>query len=770
MFLICSQNKYMYRKFLFAINAMLLFSFSIWANAQDSLPQPGDLPAEDFYLMKSGYASAFLNNRFRHFKTAQEVCTAFTANELNKETSPFEYYNPVVVLIPGEVGGKVGDCGVTTRLKNSNPSLISSELWRDIWGKEKSCPDGYSRISEDVCRCADATLCPKDPPPCECDGNPIYRGSGIKKQSEIDYESKGPGGLRFERNYDSKLKDIFFGPPSSVTALGFGWRHTYSRRIEVVTKFFRNGNTNVTLSVAYVIRPNSRITFREEGGNWKADPDVNESLIKTGTGWEIASSNNGSREFYNARGMLTSIVDYAGLIQKMEYSNTATPKDISAYEDMLISVTDHFGNQLKFTYDANAKLRTMTDPSGAIYHYDYDSVSLPLGSITYPDLMRRKYLYDEPEFSQNSEHYSLTGIVDENNVRYATYRYQNDKAILTEHAGGVNKYSMEYSALQTNVTDPLGTVRTYVFAPVAGAIKEIKQTQPGGSAESQSTTTYDGNGNIESNTDFKGMVTRYSYDMKRNLERSRTEAYGIVGQQRTTTTTWHSNLRLPMQIFEPLRVTSFSYDTPGRVLTKTEQPTLDIDGSKGANAVLTGSARKWTYTYYPNGQLWSVKGPRSDVADVTTYTYDEKGNLFTIKNAVGHVTTMQDYDANGRVGTIIEPNKVITTMTYWPRGWLKTRTVTAAGLAQATAYDYDGVGQLKLVTRPDASTVAYTYDDAHRLIRIADSLGNNIVYTLDNMGNRTKTEVKDPNGLLGRQGTRVIDVLNRLQQSTGAQQ
>ncbi|NHZ66462.1 DUF6531 domain-containing protein [Massilia genomosp. 1] len=749
----------MYKKFIFAINLILLFSLSFCVNAQDSLPQPGDLPLQKFYYMNSSYHASKLDGRSRNFNSADEVCAVFTEKELQHD---FRVYT-------NSVAGESSVCRVSS-YDRDRPDFTRTEPWRDIWGTNEVCPDGYLP-HQNLCRCANALLCPKDPPPCDCDGNPIYRASGIKKQSEVDYESKGPGGLRFERTYDSKLKAIFRAPPSSIAALGIGWLHTYSRRIEAVTQSFRNGDNNVTLSVAYLNRPNSRIIFHEEGGNWKADPDVNERLIKTGTGWEVGSLANGPREFYNARGMLTSIVDHAGLIQKMEYSNKTTPKDVSTLEDMLISVTDHFGNQLKFTYDANGKLRTMTDPSGALYYYDYEGTGSSLGSVTYPGLMQRKYLYDEREFALgDSPGHLLTGIVDENNVRYATYRYLRDKAISTEHAGGVNKYSMQYSDLRTYVTDPLGTERTYVFAPVAGAIKEIKQYQPGGSTVSLSTTTYDGNGNIESYTDFNGVVTRYSYDMKRNLEGSRTEAYGIVDQQRTTTTVWHSNLRLPMQIFEPLRVTSFSYDTLGKVLTKTEQPTLDIDGSKGANAVLTGSARKWTHTYYPNGMLWTVKGPRTDVSDVTTYNYDQKGNLSTIKNAAGHLTTLQDYDANGRVGTIIEPNKVTTTMTYWPRGWLKTRTVTAAGIAQATAYDYDGVGQLKLITLPDASTVAFTYDDAHRLIGIADSLGNNIVYTLDNMGNRTMTEMKDPNGLLARRGTRLIDALNRLQQSTGAQQ
>jgi YD repeat-containing protein len=34
---------------------------------------------------------------------------------------------------------------------------------------------------------------------------------------------------------------------------------------------------------------------------------------------------------------------------------------------------------------------------------------------------------------------------------------------------------------------------------------------------------------------------------------------------------------------------------------------------------------------------------------------------------------------------------VITTLTYRPRGWLKSRTLNGM---QTTAYDYDGVGQL----------------------------------------------------------------------------
>jgi hypothetical protein len=46
-------------------------------------------------------------------------------------------------------------------------------------------------------------------------------------------------------------------------------------------------------------------------------------------------------------------------------------------------------------------------------------------------------------------------------------------------------------------------------------------------------------------------------------------------------------------------------------------------------------------------------------------------------------------------------------------------------------------------------------------------LGNFIKYTLDNIGNRTLEEVKDPLGVPSRQVSRGIDALGRIQQTTG---
>ena len=71
------------------------------------------------------------------------------------------------------------------------------------------------------------------------------------------------------------------------------------------------------------------------------------------------------------------------------------------------------------------------------------------------------------------------------------------------------------------------------------------------------------------------------------------------------------------------------------------------------------------------------------------------------------------------------------------------------------------------MTQPDASWVGYDYDAAHRLMAVYDSFGNRIDYTLDNAGNRTGENAKDPGGVLRKQLARNLDALGRVQQATG---
>ncbi|UMZ10637.1 RHS repeat protein [Pseudomonas sp. MPFS] len=170
------------------------------------------------------------------------------------------------------------------------------------------------------------------------------------------------------------------------------------------------------------------------------------------------------------------------------------------------------------------------------------------------------------------------------------------------------------------------------------------------------------------------------------------------------------------------------------------------------------------YTYTALGQVSSIDGPRTDVSDVTSYIYDAQGNLTKITNALGQVVTLANFDSQGRAQSLTDPNGVVTILGYTPQGWLASSSIAGA----TTHYVYNAVGDLTQITAADGSFLAYTYDDARRLIAVTNILGETQNYTLDAMGNRTSVKVKDASGTLTRQQQRTYDELGRLFTQVGA--
>jgi YD repeat-containing protein len=585
-------------------------------------------------------------------------------------------------------------------------------------------------------------------------GNPINAGTGNKWQHETDL-SGGAFGLGFDRYYNASTT-------AAPSGLGAGWSHAYTRSSTI-----QGSGSWVTVQR----NDGKEYNFNLSAGLWVADADVPDRLeelkddANVRTGWRYTTADS-SEETYNANGKLVSIADRTGLTQTLAYSDASTPVAVAPMAGLLLRVTDTFGHQLNFTYDAHSRLNTLTDPAGGVYQYGHDANN-NLVSVTYPDGASKTYHYENTAFP-----HALTGITDENGHRYATYTYDaQGRGLSTEHAGGVDRASLVYNADgSTTVTDALGTARTYQFQTLLGVVKSKGQSQPGGSGcgASASLLSYDANGNVTSRTDFNGHRTDYTYDLSRNLETSRTEGLSATGATipatRTITTVWHPTLRLPVQITNGNQQTTYSYNSQGEVTNKTVTDTA------------THTAGTWTTTYtygaVPGVLVQKVEdGPRTDVADLTTYAYYPadascagghfgcRGQLQQVTDALDHITRLIRYNAHGKLEEFTDPNGLVTTLTYDARQRLTS--VDTGG--ETTAYAYDPAGQLTRVTRPDGAYLAYTYDAAHRLIQTQDNLGNTVIYTLDAIGNRIKEEAHDPNGQLARSQTRVYDALSRLQ-------
>jgi RHS repeat-associated protein len=676
---------------------------------------------------------------------------------------------------------------------------------------------------------AATTVCKRPiEPVCGGQGNPVLEHAGVKFQRETDFSSPSIG---VQRVYRTQSDVGVPGIDQSLTRGRFGrfWQHGFETRLWATSDTPLAGGT---VKYARIFRDNYAYYFFGTGttvnGKQKfvARAEQNDSLdaLMNGqgaiTGWQYRGEND-STELYSPTGRLLSFTTRAGVVQTLNYE-TNPP---AGQEPKLLSVVDSYNRSLTFTYHPDTattgagNIATVSDHLGNVVSYAYDANN-NLVTVTYPSGGIKTYHYNEQALTANTNlPNALTGITDENGVRYATYQYDSSgRAISTEHAGGVNKYSLNYTSpySQTIVTDPLGTQRTYNFQTILGVVKTTGVDQPCpscGGSQSQA-TTYDANGNVASRTDFNNKKTCYAYDLARNLETARVEGLDAAADcatelakpvtafttadQKKIETLWHATYRLPTKITEPAatttiggvpktKVTDFTYDANGNMLTrKTTAP--KNDGTTG------NDIRTWTYTYNALGQVLTAKDPLNRTTTTVYYAATDTsnppkytmGDVATITNAANHVVTMNEYDKNGRLLKMTDANGLVTTMTYHPRGWMTSRAVSNGTNTETTFYVYDNVGQLTRVVLPDQSNLFYAYDDAHRLVGMSDQLinaspsangalivkdvnlsGNKIVYVLDNMGNRIKEQHYDPSGVLQKQKQRAIDALNRLKQDVG---
>jgi YD repeat-containing protein len=549
------------------------------------------------------------------------------------------------------------------------------------------------------------------------------------------------------------------------------------------------------------------ISFYDSGDGVLFKPSVERSILKLiddagGRKAWLLIAEGGSYDKFSDDGLLRTHTSALGAT--VSYSYDANGK--------ASAISDYTGRSIAIQY-VDGRLSQITRPDGQVISYVPSSDR----SITsYPDGTSKTFHFGQSNLSGTAPGFDpdyglFTGITDERGIRYATYVYDSFWQVTEEyHGAGVQRYGFENWGSYTHVTDPLGTKRTYYFEDdPAGNRRLTTQTQPAGSGSSSGSQalSYDAQGNVASITDFTNNRTCYAYDTSRNLETTRVEGltnahtcatYTPAGATlpsagRKISTQWHPDYGLALRVAEAKRLTTSVYHgqpdpfaggaiascapadallpdgKPIAVLCKrVEQATTDANGASGFNTgVQAGvAARQWQWSYNRWGQVLSEDGPRTDVADITTYTYytdtsadHTLGDLQSITNPLGQVTQFTKYNAHGQLLESVDAKGVTTTHTYDLR---MRRTSTSVG-GLTTSYSYEPTGDVKRITQPDGSWVENTYDDARRIVAVTDSRGNQIVYTLDNAGNRVTERVKDPTGAPVRQINRTFDALGRLQ-------
>ena len=658
--------------------------------------------------------------------------------------------------------------------------------------------------------------------PQECgSGNPCFPGNGNKQVYE---DGLRYGEIALDFTYNS-LRQV-----APLANIDRNWSHSYAKRIHTQWMIYghyssepgpeggSNGPTPVG-NIPGMIVQDERTQLESflpttPVGTFRSTATIGKYLrYVTGAtapqqSWELDYP-DGRRETYDRTGRLVSMIDPEDPRRTLTLSYGSTPSTGTLYADpavadpmfwRVVRVTDGSGRYVTFEYE-NPPMwrvkRVRADDGTELLDLGYDAAGRLVTLTRFGKL--RSFLYNEPANIGVSgvTGYWLTGVLDEDGRRYATYTYDGYGRVTGSwHGTDAGKVTVQYPGdYQSIVTDPSGSQTTYNYA----------QNQPyrriAGVSEADGGISLEFNAahRISARVDKRGMRTEYEYSADGSLETARVEARNTP-QQRRIETDWDPITRLRtaerIKAMPPAGPVTLLKDRRYRYVSGTRR-LAGIDEYDPA----TGAQRSINYTYCSaadvaagattncaiEGQLKNVDGPRTDVADVTAHAYRitdaqsgcgtaagpcwRKGDLWKTTNALGHVEEVVAYDLAGRVRRSKDANGVMTDYTYNLRGWLNERAVraNASGVADpafdaVTTYVYDDSGNLARFYPPggQGAYVDYTYDAAHRVTAVGDAFGNHVSFELDKAGNRLDEKVYDTGNVLRRSLAREYNALNRL--------
>jgi len=557
--------------------------------------------------------------------------------------------------------------------------------------------------------------------------------------------SEGPSinthGIDFTVTYNCRDAD---GSRAQLdTVLGFGWTHSFNIFLfsQRGSMFRFGGDGRVT---KYALNPDNTFT---------ADTGYFETLVRQSLDTFLLTLKDQTRYTFTsipgapllARGpvyWLTQIQDRNNDTITLTYSG-----------GNLVSISDTYGRKMILAYNAQQKIRSVTNPLGQCTTFTFDRTGRALVAITDPSFKMITYAYNSlyqltDKATQDGRRYSYpyingkpAGSIDSLGVGFSVTNSTNYATDPTELA---NHERLSYVPSVTIKTDGLGNLWSY-HTTSHGCFSEMvaprgtgaKMTAPRGDITRY---TYDaGTRRIESVTDPNNHTTKYSYDAQGN----RTKITLTAPFNYATTFTYEPVFNMMTSMTDPKgRITTFFYDRHGNRVLEVE-PLLQ--------------QRRWSYDAHGN-----VLTETDKRGHTTAYHYDAEGNrdVITAPPPLGFMTRMT-YDRVGNLKTRTDPNDHITTFDYDDLNRLVTETDPAGNPTQTS---YDGQGNRTATTDRNQHTTFFEYDQRQRLITTTDALGHMITAKYDGNNNRTSTTDKN-----GHTTTFEYDAQNRLSRTTDAE-
>lgn len=292
------------------------------------------------------------------------------------------------------------------------------------------------------------------------------------------------------------------------------------------------------------------------------------------------------RKLFDDLGRLRRLINTNGLYHELSYA--ANSVDITRIAHSINGHIDFTyagritGSIYSLDHIASSYPTKLTDHTGRVstlswdhIHYGASRTYRMLINITSPYIGRRPASMREFEYGDANWPTAITQVFDRDIIGgtrklYASFQYDTDgRVIYSGLAGGADAITIAYpDSLTRRVTNSLGKAATYRFAEFNNVrrLQSVTGEPTANCIQSATLYQYDSAGNI-SQMNRNGQITVYSHN-SRGLETSRTEAAGTP-QARTITTEWHAELALPLKTTTPESITVFTYDSAGRLLTRT---------------------------------------------------------------------------------------------------------------------------------------------------------------------------------------------------------
>ena len=413
-------------------------------------------------------------------------------------------------------------------------------------------------------------------------------------------------------------------------------------------------------------------------------------------------------------------------------TQTAPPYTPTGADDPLTATTtygyDSLGNQTSVElpdgetthslYDQIGDLAQVTAPDGTTTHTTYDPDGDQLQTVdntggtttaTYDELGRQKtstVMERYPSTQTLTTQYSYAAsTTNPGGAQLAStttpagvttsYGYDNIGELTSQTDGAANttRYAYDYLGDRTRVTAPDSTYSQTAYNTDQQPVSTT-QYDASGTQLTQTSDTYDGDGNLLSSTDANQHTTTFTPD-----------ATGMVTQEVQPVSAAHSI------------TTSFGYDADGQQTRFTD-----------------GRGNSWIYGYTPWGDVASITEP-------TTATYTSTADS----------TTTYAYNKDDQLVSEVQPGGVSLTMGYDQDGNLNSASGTGADAATATrSFGYDGDGRMTSAATTAAGTAGqagyqaatsetFGYDDRGDLLNATGSAGDSsFAYTQDGlMASRT---------------------------------